>query len=458
MTGPRVCEPEALVWFLTNDGTVTPTQNVLGLSLTLNRSWTPYGQGTLTLDLDEELAAAIDPAGPGSTHAGIDLLRNWAASGPDHLPSVSDPQQTSFSMSVRGVVKNYAARTMTVDVATFDQVDETTQTPVNVTYPVGTSIEFVITQVGRASIAPGSPPLTATLTEEAVWEPGVTAAAFIKTILGPTGRKILCDEQQRYWLVDDDTPITPTTPDAPRLYDLSDVLELDTSADLDAGRFADAVIAEYEWLDTAGTTRRRRDIAQPAGVVDPVWTIERPEGRYPGAGAAARLRARLAQWRHERTLQMLWDLEVRPGVVLAIDHGDNTITRGRVQSVTWREDGTMDVEAAYAEYDTGWIDLVITDPAWSVAGGNTPQARMLAGAVYLRGALSNSGFTGGYSTVATLPAAIPPPVQTVLGAIGGNTATARSVQVTTAGEIQMWSEAASAAWYWLTQASPYLPD
>jgi len=97
--------------------------------------------------------------------------------------------------------------------------------------------------------------------------------------------------------------------------------------------------------------------------------------------------------------------------------------------------------------DTGWLNLTNLASGWSAAGG-TPQVRQVGDDVKFRGNLVNSGFTGGYTTVATLPAAITVPSSaTRQAAIGGNTTIARSVAYTTSGQVQMYAASASNAYY-----------
>jgi len=94
-----------------------------------------------------------------------------------------------------------------------------------------------------------------------------------------------------------------------------------------------------------------------------------------------------------------------------------------------------------------WANLPIVPGGWTEPSGVRWQARLLRDVVHFRGTLANATFTGGYTTVCTLPAGIPAPtVRTPLN-LTANTAASRSVMVETDGTVQLYAEAASAAWY-----------
>src|SRR5699024_3273954 len=60
--------------------------------------------------------------------------------------------------------------------------------------------------------------------------------------------------------------------------------------------------------------------------------------------------------------------------------------------------------------DTGWIDLPAPSGGWVVPSGEQgPQARMRNDIVVFRGVLSSATFTGGFTTISSLPPEIPPP-------------------------------------------------
>jgi hypothetical protein len=97
--------------------------------------------------------------------------------------------------------------------------------------------------------------------------------------------------------------------------------------------------------------------------------------------------------------------------------------------------------------DTGWINMPIPAGGWTAPSGARWQARRQGNVVRYQGTLANSTYTGGWTTICTLPTGVPAPLQTTALSLGGNTATVRSAQVLTTGEVQVYASAASAAWY-----------
>lgn len=109
--------------------------------------------------------------------------------------------------------------------------------------------------------------------------------------------------------------------------------------------------------------------------------------------------------------------------------------------------------------DTGWLNLTGLVAGWAVpAGGHVAQVRTKHGVTYMRGYLQNSAFTGGPTTVATIPAAIILPTGDQLDiALGGNSTTSRSAEITAGSTaLKFFTSAATASFYplssifWLT--------
>ena len=95
--------------------------------------------------------------------------------------------------------------------------------------------------------------------------------------------------------------------------------------------------------------------------------------------------------------------------------------------------------------DTDWLTFVVS--GWTVQDSAPAQARVRRGNVEFRGALSNSTFSGGFTTVGALPAGIPaPPGSYAVGDVGMNSPAIAKMRILTSGDVQLYRETASSAW------------
>lgn len=97
--------------------------------------------------------------------------------------------------------------------------------------------------------------------------------------------------------------------------------------------------------------------------------------------------------------------------------------------------------------DTGWLNVRSIVTGWTVPTGFVCQARQIGIFIYMRGVLQNSAFTGGWTTICTLPVGVAPPVYDSAFPVGGNTDAVRSVQVLTGGTVQARTSAATSSFY-----------
>jgi hypothetical protein len=431
---------------------------LVDFQITLDSSWTPYGQVRLTLPLDPVLADAIDPTvSRDAVVAQIYLNRDLGE---------ETEQQYTCEFTVRGVSRNRTAGTMTVDCLTLEAVASSYvwHELESATFPPGMPLFAVVNNVLNLAGAGAldfdhqeESPTTYELQEEARWEVGVDAMSFLKPLVDLAGRKLICDDRRRWLLIIPDQAVT-IGPTAPRLYPADVVIELEGREDLDRGNYATDVLVIYEWTDAGGTSHREIDVSLPSGAAQPRWHVERVDGARPGSGAATALQSRLLRWRAERTWRMAWDLELRPGVIAAIRDTDDTMTEGKVHSVTYREDGTMDVVAAYEQYDTGWIELT-TEPGFTPSPSYPPRVRRIGNVVYFDGGWEGAGMAASsfYPAVAELPVGMTPPRNTFHTASVNTQATGYQGRITflASGTVQINTGPNLAAYYlatmsWLT--------
>lgn len=121
------------------------------------------------------------------------------------------------------------------------------------------------------------------------------------------------------------------------------------------------------------------------------------------------------------------------------------------------EDNSLQMRAAskwarlIVAEDTGWMSFGSLPSGW--AARESFQYRVRNGILYLRGALANSSFSGGWLTVGVLPVGARPQY-TVGASIQGNTAVGQSAQITSAGLVQVYSTAQTGAWYMISGLPP----
>lgn len=107
-------------------------------------------------------------------------------------------------------------------------------------------------------------------------------------------------------------------------------------------------------------------------------------------------------------------------------------------------------------HDTGWLNMTINAAGWSTpAGQQIAQARKIGQVVYFRGILTNTSFSGGYTKIGTMPAGIPTPasVNGATAPVSQNTNSRSSVRVNPNGDVQMYVETATGAFFSLSSLS-----
>lgn len=115
------------------------------------------------------------------------------------------------------------------------------------------------------------------------------------------------------------------------------------------------------------------------------------------------------------------------------------------QASSWRR-----VVVEMPEDDTGWVSLPNPPSGWTTQ--DNPAVRIKNGIVYFRGYLVNTSFSGGFTTLMTLASKYRPS-RTVVQPVGGNTAIHQAIQITPAGQLQIYYSATSGAWAALSPIS-----
>lgn len=105
--------------------------------------------------------------------------------------------------------------------------------------------------------------------------------------------------------------------------------------------------------------------------------------------------------------------------------------------------------------DTGWVPLPLSLPAGFTIPGtsNTPHVRVIGKIAYFKGALQAGAFTGGFTAIGNLPSGFPKPVADNVASMNSNTSAVRSGRVTSGGVVQVYSSAATGAFFFLSSLS-----
>jgi hypothetical protein len=195
---------------------------------------------------------------------------------------------------------------------------------------------------------------------------------------------------------------------------------------------------------------------------------------YAGTPPTTQGRTHIVLWKGTRTKNQLlsnvsWQV-VRPKIAPTITVGYEG-DLPRVQDVLW---GTIahvtrggagrfvyatgsDESGGPSQWkpigDTGWVALPNPASGWSKSG--FPAVCNRNGVIYLQGSFYNSGFTGGFTKILTMPKDFVPEY-TVQASMGGNTNAARSMEIRPDGGLYAYHAVASSAYNNLSNLGPYL--
>lgn len=332
-------------------------------TVTLDESWSPYADASLTLPRpDPATMAIIDPRA--LPRLRLRAVQSFGTSQPiSALTAAIGPAATAATLSARyagqgvaslsaefgrgfnpeGVrsstrrVWDLAIRSRTVDqIAGQVTLSATSDEGLLMDYAPAMQLQTPLTVRGAVAVAlarigallePGTDD-SAITSDAAVWSPGMSAWEFVSSLVDAAGLRLYCDEQRRWFLV------KPLQASSGALYfSEAMITEAEDQISRDDGWF-DALTVTYKWTDSAGVSHVRHDVADPAGYTK-MGTIlyERP---WPGDGAAAALLAR-AQGRGQITqVAAVSNYTAAPGAYLRVSLDDAPQQTGVVSRVEWR--------------------------------------------------------------------------------------------------------------------------
>lgn len=344
------------------------TLEVVGGSLTLDRTRVPYAQGTLTVKggydidprLDERVRLSMSQTfSDGDTLLEIDAFLGgadldtidasiWNGMSLDQIDaSLAVPYDLqpyrpgtfqASNLSVRSTSYDAVQNETTVSLSSDEGFAQDYKSMLPYSLGFGTNVRTTVQQALRyigATLAPGV--LTFTLEEAPVWEPGESLWDFLQPLASAAGLLLYSDNNRTWYLVDP----AAGQPGTVTLSGDTTIVGAVSSIDREGDEWADGVVVIYTWTTEAGASFTRYDIA---GVPHPtkVVTIDYPRTRYPGPGAAAAILNRLGRRGRQVPVEAVNDYTAKPGMAVSIavqKLGD--VQQGGVKAVQW---GLADAE------------------------------------------------------------------------------------------------------------------
>lgn len=302
------------------NGDAAVSLGVVRSSVTLDDSWAPFIQGSITCSLPEpDDIDIIDPTedarisivldervGEGGTLA--DFTADW---GPGTLGTLFssgtladitaahfDPWNSDdlagsrrhFDVGLRSRRIDHRAQTLELTFASdeallqdYALMSTVSETPGSTS--VKTAVLYALGKIG-ATLDAGSADANVDDAAALVWFPGTSGWEYIEPLVQATGLRLWCDESRVWRLTDRDTPVGDGTV-------MTEFTEASDTISRDDDVWADGVVVEYVWTDDADVRRTRRDIAggtDASKIIRVVFATP-----YPGRGAAQRILDRMAR-------------------------------------------------------------------------------------------------------------------------------------------------------------------
>lgn len=367
----RISEHKTLARVMTPDGTVVDLGDVSSV-LNLDESASPYGDASVTCAMIEDTAtlALTDPR----TQPGLRLLLEMrdtvgdpvrpfeitadhtgsvaaitAAHGPDLTPAkLTAVYFTPWNESGRAgtvVRANLLVTGRDVD-HNSQELSFTAQTDeaaargyrllerLSITSPstsLRTTVNFALARIG-AALQSGVEDATITEADALVWEPGVSAWDYMRSLAEAYGYVVRCDERRRWTLTSRDATRTDGVSLSGAV--LTDARE---RVALDDDLWADAVVVKYQWPNSSGVTQVRYDTSSLRANPVKVVLVERSVP-YPGAGAARYWLRRLRARGRVFDLGEVADYSIRPGMKFTGFLPYTIAQVGYVETVTWTDE------------------------------------------------------------------------------------------------------------------------
>lgn len=340
---------------------------VISADITLDETWSPYAQGSITIPLDTNIISLIDPRNNAriklfllqtfgisqplstlsSTYAGkkiLDLTTAWntktiaqlsaAYFTPFNtsLPSTYKNFERQFDLAIRSRTINVNDSTITIELASdeallqdYALVQSTNFSP-NTT-DLRTIVKGVLARIGD-SLTTGT--TTATIDANAsLWAPGQNAWDYLTAMISQAKLRLFCDEQRNWYLVNDTYTATGLT----ELYDVQTITSAAENINRNNDDWFDAVVVKYTWTNDAGANVVTYDTAYTLGFKK--TKLIEINSLYPGAGAAQRILNRAISRGISKDVSAVNNYQVTPSTACNIYLTGYATENGYVRSVTW---------------------------------------------------------------------------------------------------------------------------
>lgn len=339
---------------------VAPVESV---ELILDRTWSPYVQGSVTVgglfpDLDpdatpeprfrlrvqqrftsgltgSQIAAQLDPltgsqiaAGPWAGLTGSEIAALYQQ---QLNPEPGDPRTLSADLTIREVELDLEARTTTFQVASDDaRLWDAARVATSVEPFASTSVRAIASAIVRrvgGALEPGT--ADGVLDTPPTLTPGTAYRDFLTPLLQKGGLRLYATER-RVWRLE----LVDAVPDGTvALSTARDVAGARPRIDRERGGW-DSVVIEYKWTTVDGFSLVRYDVAGPP-IPRKTRKITYEDTPYPGPGAAAKVLDRIRRRRREIPVDAAPNYDARPGMAAVFTSAALAQQSGRLARVVF---------------------------------------------------------------------------------------------------------------------------
>ena len=344
-------------------GSLTAAVEIVGGTITLDARRTPHVQAQLRCArTDAATLAALDPRETPRVVLGVIANINGVI------------QSRTFDLGVRQRPISFSDETYTLTLGSDEDLLSDYKPLANIDLNTldGRPLvnEVLDTAIPGSELEPG---IDFEISEDAepearIWKAGDSALQFLAPILQASGLRLVCDEQRRWTLRDEDYA-------APGMLNVRyglNFMDGQESIDRDSGIWFEAAIARYRWRDTAGNQQERVDSYTS---VTPYTRAETFEFDYPYPGPGfAEYAVRRARGRGREitfTVEPDWTAAAEQTVFAVLE--DTPFQVGSIQTLTFDLDAeqmsgtTMTLEAPDTAYIFGPVGISYNDVPVGVA-------------------------------------------------------------------------------------------
>lgn len=369
--------------------------------ITLDESWAPYAQASLTVAIpDAETLELLDPRNDvriqliatldygtsqplsvltdqyGGTDTIAGLTTAWGGLFLYEVTAiyykafnvfgVRDGSRRVFDLTLRSRSINYGDSLLSLDLSSDEALLQdyslvATNSAAAASLSVRSTVNTILSFIGR-ELEPGTSDGTFDA-DAGIWEPGQTAWDYLQPLVQSNSLRLYCDELRKWNLVEDQAETTG----AISLSYIGTITRGDETISRDTEDWYDAVVCKYEYIDGSGNTIIEYDVASTPGF-SKVLTLTFDTAK-PGAGQAARILQRAEGRGRVNDIRAISDYSATPGITASLSLPDTDTQVGTLSAVTWNfPDDEMDITTRglievspyawlYQAVGKGWNDI-----------------------------------------------------------------------------------------------------